>query len=68
MSGLERHHEGCASLRFASLRFASLSAAILARPELHRDAVQQAQGAPAQGGGTHNSSPAANESAGLLAP
>jgi transposase len=39
-------------------RDASLSAPILARPESHRDAVQQAEGISAQGGGTNNSSPA----------
>src|SRR5262245_36671951 len=38
-------------------RGATLSAPILARPEPHRDAVQQAEGASAQGGGANNSSP-----------
>src|SRR5262245_31091947 len=39
-------------------RHASLSAPILAGPEPHRDAVQQAQGRSAHGGGTNSSSPA----------
>src|SRR6516225_11575471 len=39
-------------------RYASLSAPVLARPQSHRDAVQQAEGVSAQGGGTNDSSPA----------